>query len=316
MKKILSFIFILSTLTFCVQEVNNDFTDKIQTSKTDKHVRIKGTKVFGIIPNDFKHIYELVRYQKNEKLYIQVLEFNGSSFDEAKSNFTKESIESQGATVNVLINIKLNDYDAIYSEGPSKYPNETKLMLIFGDESSTVMILGVCKKDDIDGKKEIQEIFKSIYYDKSLQIDPLELANFEFDASITNFKYSTTLSNFIVYTENGGEDNLDADSNSFQIGTMPKMTDHEAENFIKDLISRYKINGITLLSKEHVKTKFNDYTAFELESKTEIEKKNGIIYLALILGEDSSVLFSGSSFDDFDSYLNKFRKTAETIKIK
>jgi hypothetical protein len=306
----------LTTFTSCGQKINTDFPKSINTTKTDKQVRVNGTKVYGFMPADFQYIKELARYQKNEKLYIQVVESNASNFVQAKPNFTRQAIEAKGAKIDVLNNIKLNEFDAIYGEGPSKYPDETKLMLIFGDESFVVMVVGVCKTADKEGKKELQEIFKSIYYEKSFSLNPLELANFEFDQSITNFKYAMTASNLFMYTENGKNDAQNATANSFQIGVLPQMTEEKAESYSNDLPWRYEKNGIKLDNKTITKTKINNHTAYILETKIKSDNKDGIMYQAVLVSENTTLIFMASAFNDTENYLAKFKKTAETIKEK
>lgn len=310
------FILIFTTLTSCGQKSNTDFPSQIQTTKTTNHFRVMGTKVYGIIPSDFQHIRDLVRYQKNDNTYIQVIESNTSNFIEAKPKFTRQAIEAKGAKIDVLNNIKLNEYEAIYCAGPSKYPEETKLMLIFGDESFVVIIVGVCQTKDMEEKKQLQEIFKSIYYEKSLQVSPFELANFQFDNTITNFKYAITASNIFMYAENGKNDAQNPTSNSFQIMVMPKMTKEKAESYANDLPSRYETNGIKLDNKTITKSKINNHIAYILETKIKYDNRDGVLYQVVLVFENTTLLFKANAYNDVDNYLIKFKKTAETIKIK
>ncbi len=309
-------ILFLSTFSSCGQKINIEFPDKVKTSKTKKHVRVLGTKVYGIMPKDFVYIKELARYQKNDTLYVQIIESNSSNFIQAKSSFTKEAIEAKGAKVDVLKNIKINEFEAIYGEGPSKYPNETKLMLVFGDESFLVMVAGVCKTTDILAKRKLQEIFKSIYYERSLQLDPLELANFEFDQTITGFKYSMTMSNMFMYAENGELDAQNPLANSIFIQVLPEMTEENAENYSKDLLWRFKTNGIDLENKTINKTKINNHSAFVLETKVKYDSKDGMVYQVVLKLENTTLLFLSNAFSDIENYLIKYKKTVETIKIK
>ncbi len=310
------FILILITFTAYGQKDKTDFPDQIQTTKTDKHVRVKGSKVYAVIPADYQYIKELARFQKSDDLYIQVLESNGSNFIQSKPNFTRKVLEGKGAKVDILNTIRLNEFEAIYNEGPSKYPGETKLVLIFGDESFVVMIVGVCKTVDTIGKKGLQEIFKSVYYDKSLQIDPLELANFEFDQTITNFKYTLTASNLFIYTENGKSDAQNPTANAILISVFPKMTEEKAETFSNTMLLRYEQNGVMLDNKTITKTKMNDRTAYVLETKIKNDNKDGIMYQVMLIYENTSILFMASAYSDINNYLSKFKKTVGTIKLK
>lgn len=314
LKLVINLVLILIAITSCGDK--NDFPNQIQTKKTNKHIRIEGTKVFGIIPSDFRCIRELGRYQKNKNLYVQIIESNASNFTEAKPNFTKQNIEANGSQIGVLSPTKLNEYEAIYLEGPSNDPDETKIMLVFGDKSFVVTIVGVCKTTDTEGKEELQKIFKSIYYDKSLQLDPLELANFEFDQTITNFKYAMTASNIFIYAENGESDIQNPLANIFQIQVMPQMTEEQAEHYANDLSWRYEQDGVKLNIKTITKTKINNRTAYVLETKTSNDNNKGALYQAVLVFENTTIVFIGVAQHDTDDYLTKFKKTAKSIRLK
>lgn len=303
-------------ISSCGQKTGDKFPEQLQTSKTKGHVNIPGTKVFALIPSSYKHMKELVRFQKNDDLYIQVIASEGSSFTEGKKNFSREAIEAKGATVDILDNTKLNQYEAIYCEGPSKNPDELKLMLIFGDESFVVVAIGVCKKSDIAGKKELQDILKSLYYDKSLVSDPLELANFEFDSSITGFQHAGTISNSFVYSKNGKADLNNATANMLQFQALPKVTKEKLEELSSEVIRRYEQNGIHLNTTNITKTKINNYPAWVLFTKISYKNKEGILYQTALLGDNSSLLFIGCAYEDLTDFEAKFKKTVETIKLK
>lgn len=316
MKLILNCILVLTSLFSFGQKNKEDFPNQIRTVKTDKHIRVLGTKNYLLIPDEYQYVKEFARYQKNENRYVQIMEANTSNFVQSKSSLTRESIEAKGAKVDVWKNVNFNSFDAIYVEGPSKYPNETKLSLIFGDETFFVMINAVCKSDDLEGKKELKKIFKSVYYDKSLQIDPLELANFEFDASITNFKYAATASNIFMYSDKGKDGLQDPDANILQITVMPEMTDEDAAYFANDLLWRYEKNGLKLKSKNIIKTSINNRTAYELETKVYAENKEGMMYQVVLLFEGTTIVLMATASSDQDNYLAKFKETAKSIKIK
>jgi hypothetical protein len=316
MKLLISLLIIPLVLFSCNEKVNSEFSKNIETKKTENHKRIEGTKVFGIIPEDFKYHKEAARYQKNENLYVLVMEMDGISFNDQKPNLTRKALEEKGAKVDILNNIYLNEFEAIYLEGPSKIPNETKLLISFGDDNFQVMVVGVCKTDDEKGKNEIQSIFKSIYYENSMELDPMELANFEFDNSITGFKNAMAATNIFMYTIDGEIEPETTPDHSINIALIGPVSEISAEDYSKDLIRRYKLNGDSLENENLNKTTINGYTAFVLESKIKSEGKNGVIYQAVLTGTNNTLLFLAHAYADTSQYLNKYKETAETIIIK
>ncbi len=315
MKNLIYLTFILFSLG-CHAQTEAGFPKKIQTNRTAELKRILGTKVYIKVPAGYQYIKELARYQKNEHLYIQVVESNTANFIKVRPGFTTQAIEAKGAKIDVLEDIKLNQFDGIYGDGPSKYPGRTKLMLVFGDENFAVMIGGVCETADAEGKKELQDILKSIYYDADLKIDNMELANFYLDTAITNFKYAGTASNIFMYNLSGRPAEPTTVENSFQVAAFPKMSDEKALNFANDLLWRYERKGFTLSNKTNVKTTINNYSAYVLVTNITLNNKKGIMYQAFLTGDNSCLFFMGTAYDGTENYLDKFKRTVLSIKIK
>jgi hypothetical protein len=161
----------------------------------------------------------------------------------------------------------------------------------------------------------LHEMMKSMYYDDTLQIDPFELADFEFDHSVTNFQYAMTASNFYRYTENGKKDSENETANAFKIGSFGKMTDETAYNAMQKLISSYATK-IEFDNKTISRTTINGHHSFILESKMTYQYKEGIIYISYIIMDNKTVVFTGSAFNDTATYLEKFEKTVQTITDK
>jgi hypothetical protein len=316
MKRIFTILLISFSLSSCSQGLKDDFPPEIKTEKTDEHKRVEGTKIFAKIPNDFEFIENLSRYQKAENLYIQFIESNASNFYQAKPNFSREVIESKGAEVDILKDVKLNNLDAVFADGPSKKPSERKTILVFGDKEFVVIAVGVYPKNDSNARTEILEIFKNLNYQKDFSLDPFELANFEFDQSITGFKYAMTMSNFFTFNEDGNPESESDFSNSINIGSIPKMSIDKSKEFIKSIIQNAKNSGKEIKSREIQTTKIGNYPASILNTEMEIENKTGILYVVVLNGNESSVIFMGTAFDRKSELLEKYKETVKTIKIK
>jgi hypothetical protein len=314
MKRIASLFFIIWIMSSCTR--NGAFPDQITTTKTNKSVRIKGTKVF-IEPQDgFEYIKQSATYKKNGKAYLQVLEANTYGFSTIKPKLTRHALEANGAKVDVIKDVKFNQFDAIYAEAPNNaVGDQTLVSLFFGDNNFVVIIKGIYKTGDSESKRELHEMMKSIYYDSAMQIDPFELANFEFDHSVTNFQYAMTVSNFYRYTETGKKDSENETANAFQIGSLSKMTDEMAHYDMQKAISSYATK-IEFENKTITKTTINGYHAFVLESKITYQYKEGIIYIAYTIMDNKTVVFIGTAYNDTANYLQKFEKTVQTITDK
>ena len=316
MKRIFTLLLIGFTLTSCSQDLKDNFPTEIKTEKSTEHKRVEGTKIFAKIPNGYKFIENLSRYQKADNLYVQFIESNASNFYQAKPNFSRKVIESKGAKVDILKDVKFNDLDAVFGDGPSKKSNERKTLFVFGDNEFVVIAVGVYPKNNSEGRNEILEIFKNLVYQKDFKLDPFELANFEFDQTITGFKYAMTMSNMFAFSEDGNPEAIGEFSTSMNIGAMPKMSTEKSGEFIKSIIQNAKNSGKEIKSSEIRTMKIGNYSASILDTEIEVENKKGNLYIVMLNGESSGVFFMGAAFDRKSELLQKYKETVKTIRIK
>jgi hypothetical protein len=297
-----------TTLTFCIafsscSNGQNAFPDNVNVVKTENLRRVKGTKLFVSTPDSYKPMESMIRLQKDNNTYFQAIEIPNSNFNEYKNKFTKQAIESQGAKVDINKPIKYNGYNAIYFSGPSKTDGETKLGLAFGDETFVMMLLGVCQTSDKIAMDELNKIFSTSYYDKSFDFNPLELANFKFDESVTGFKYAATMGNMFIYSPNGKADlkTLQDLPSMFQIMTIEAPSFSKAKEFLDYTISRYSVQKIETSNVKKQDIFINGEQAYE-------------VYQVVIYKGTNAVLFLGAD-NEQGKWLDKFKATAQTIKL-
>lgn len=315
-KLFLSLLLLITLLCSCAEEQTIDFS-AIDTTKTNQHTRIEGTKAFVVIPKDYRPIETLARYQKNEKLYFQIMEMP-VSYEEAKVNLSKEAIESKGAQVDVYQELKVNNYNGIYFEGPSKYPGETKLGIWFGDTTFMASIVAVCNNADVEGKKELMEIIKTIFYDKNFELDPFELANFTFNENPIDFKFNTKINTMFMFTPSGAEDSAEnQEIPVLTIAPLPFMSRKGAENYTNELIQRYETQQRAIFVTEETRElELVDQTVSIFEATIEMEGQISYLYQTVLLGKESSLLFMGTCTKDKEQNSAAFERAVQALRFK
>ena len=259
----------------------------------------------------------MVRMQRDDDTYFQVIEMAHTNFLEYKGNMIKEAIESKGVKIDIDKPVKFNGYEAIYFSGPSKIHGETKLGLAFGDRDFVVMLVGVCKTSDKKAIRELSKIFSTSYYDKSFDLNPLELAYFKFDESITGFKFATAMSNLFIYTPNGKDDlnKLQEELPTFHLSTIEAPTFSKAREFLDYTISRYGVQGIELseVTKQEISINTNPAYEVTMQAKDASDNKTNL-YQVIIHKGTRAVLFLGSDTEN-GKWLDKFKATAHSIQL-
>lgn len=311
-----TFIFCIS-LSFC-SNGQKPFPEKINVTKTENLKRIKGTRLFVNTPAGYFPIETMIRLQKNDHTYLQAAEVPGSNFNEHKSKLTKEAIESKGAKVEIYKQVKYNGYDAIYMSGPSKIEGETKLGIFFGDDTFVMTLLAVCQTGDKAAMDELNTIISTSYYDKTFELNPLELVNFRFDESITGFKFATTMGNIFIYSPNGK-----ADLAVQQLDTLPSimmsqieaLSFEKAKEFLETVVSRYHSQGTQLSNIKRQDITINGNQAYEVTMDAkDVNNNQGVLYHVIVFKGTSAVMFLGTDFQQ-RKWFDKFKATAQTIKM-
>ena len=308
---------IIAIVLIVCSNVQTSFPENIRVTKTEKLKRIKGTKFFVTTPDTYKPMESMIRLQRDNNTYFHAMEIPNSTFNEHKNKLTKQAIESQGARVDVYKPLKYNGYDAIYMRGPSKTAGETKVGLTFGDDTFVAMLLGVYQTSDKAALEELNTIFSTSYYDKSFDFNPLELATFKFDESITGFKYAATMGNMFIYSPNGNADIQTQQDNfsMFQLSTIEMPTFSKAKEYVDDVISRHAVQGIQTNNVKKQDIVIDGNQAYEVTmDAVDPDNVKTTMYLVIIHKETKAVLFVGLDREQ-GKWMDKYKTTAQSIKM-
>lgn len=305
--------FAATVLIGCTRE-HDGLSVTLVTTKTPSHKRIAGTRIFVVVPSGYEHHRELVRYQKRDDLYFMAIEVSGTSFTDYRPNLTKEAIEAKGARVDEWAEISLNGEKALYVAGPSKIPGQTKLGLFFGDDSTYVMFFGVCDDEDRDGRQELLDAIRSTYFDHAFELDPFELANCTFDASILNYQFAMSGSNMFLYSPNGDVD-TSATTSGMVIQTMPGMTPAGLRSYAETLLRKSQRDAE--FDESNIRdTTIGTYNAAVLEATIRIRGDDGAFYQVVVSDGNQTAILICTEFREPAGALVDFRKVAESIRFK
>ncbi len=308
-------------LVLCIQAVQctsaqqDEFPTLLTTEKHSDLVRIKGSRVFLRVPHGYQEMDGIPRLSKSDSQYLMVIESKGTSFMDKRSMLSRENMEAQGAKVGVHLTVVLNGMEGLYFEGPSKKPGETKLGLAFGNDSTYIMVVGVCETSDAVGKKELNAMMRTVFYDPTFPLDPFEFTNYEIDPGILGFKFATSVSNIIVYSPDGTVSD-DTKATYMSTMSMPGMTTDEARGFAEDMLRRMKRKGITFDQETVMYTTINGYNALVHRSAISLDDAPGAYYQAVVTDGKSTVVLMAQAYDQQKDWMAKLDRTAASIVLK
>lgn len=300
-------------------KINLNIPDKVKTSKTTKHSRFPGTRIFIESPKNYKAISSLMRIQKDNNTYIQAFELSGTSFLYRKDFVRKTFQEAKLKGLDVFYEkeFSLGNSNAYLVYAMDTKPNMEQIGLIFGDSSAICMVVGEFVANDIQSREEIIKSMLTCILDKQFKLNPLELAKFEIDVSKSKFKFTKAISNLYYYTIDGDADlENDASVPFIQVMSLPAMTNDKIKDYSLEMLSRYKNNGIEFSSFEQRELKINSNYAYEIKYKCKIKGIDAYTYQIVTSDKNGAVLFIGNSILSQSDFTKEYSKIALTIKIK
>ena len=308
MKNAITYFAIIFSLNCCAQISSNSFPEVIKTEKTERHQRIKGTKLYAIIPDEFKSTDKNGHFIKDESLSIDFAEST------APFEFNWESLKND--SLGKSERFKINSFEGVFMIDEEYDYNESMFVLFFGDNDFTVIVIGRGENDNPNNKEKIVEIMKSIYYEKELSLEETLFSNFNFDKSICGFTKTFTATDLIVFTENGEDLSKNPSANFIVLRPLQQTSKNNLKNEFKFIIRRDTEDRFNLENDDIIETKIGNYEALVFESKSNYQKKIGRYLQILLTDNDKSIVFTGSTFHNVDEWIKKYKKTVESIVIK
>ncbi|GGD97906.1 hypothetical protein [Maribacter cobaltidurans] len=139
---------------------------------------------------------------------------------------------------------------------------------------------------------------------------------FVFDLSFTDFNHAKTQFGTVTFNEDGDFESVNNLSNTIEIGRLPKMSEPERNELIKNLyVENHPYEEIK--SKQIQNIVIGNYNATILESPYVFDDVEGIMYFAILNGNEWSLAFNGRAFGDGKlDLLEKYKKTVESVRLK
>lgn len=286
-----------------------DFPDKIQSTLTKQHFRIKGTKLFVKNIEGFSYIPNINAFKMSDSVYIQCLYTKGNfqrEYDNQKfdffHNYNYKIISNKTFIINGLNGVY---YKLI--EGKSFW-----LYFIFGDsdiENRIVATFPINKNYE----SKIYNFVRSIYYQPNYKLDELENAKFHIDLINSNFEYSSFSMNSFVYMQKPKD--LNTRANNIYISQIPPI---KSSILLKETLYRIienqkrKIN----ITKVYIDSVFADTMKLSATISGTFENREFYNKVFITSNSQLGLLFGTSLYNNVNKNIPLTDSILNTIKIK
>ncbi|HEX2629376.1 MAG TPA: hypothetical protein VHM26_10195, partial [Chitinophagaceae bacterium] len=197
-------IFLLACFISCSnkKEKSTAIESEIKTTKTDKHINIAGSRLFIVPPPGFKPLGTMVGLEKENGSQMIIMDLVGGNFYTNAAQYNQKSFENAGAKVFEFKEITINGFPAKYlwMENAEKMRAHN---IVFGDSTFSVMIMANYAANDEQTGKDILQSLQTVWYDKSLQIDPFATAYFRADDNGSKFRFAEFNAGMYIYSVDG-----------------------------------------------------------------------------------------------------------------
>lgn len=305
MKYLTSLALILSLISCKMTE----FPDKIQSTLTKQHFRLKGTKLFVRNIEGFSYIPDINTFKMSDSVYIQCLYTHGDfqhEYDNQKfdffHNYNYKIISNKTFTINGLNGVY---YKLI--EGKSYW-----LYFIFGDsdiENRIVATFPINKNYD----SKIYEFVRSIYYQPNYKLDELENAKFHIDLLNSSFEFSCFSTNSYVYMQQ--PKNLNTRANNICISQIPPI---KTSILLKNTLYRFIENQKRAINitEIHIDSTLTDTMKLCATASGTFENREYYNKVFITSNSQTGLLFWTSLYNNVNKNIALTDSILNTITIK
>lgn len=285
--------------------------------QTINHVIISGTKCSILPPKDFLVSTSFSGLQNIEKGASIMINELPTSYQYMSDNITADALKAKGMMLISKKIIEFNNSKATFfvvrqEENGVKY---LKQLLIFGDETVTVMVNGIYPEKNKSIAEEIMNSILSVSYNVNQNDNPLATIGFEIDVSDTDFKFTKYFSGTILYTIDG---KIPTDKPVLMVGnSLSKVTPKDYKQYSIERLKKMP-NGENTILKSVNSITIDNIEGYEIVATNKNENlQEEIIYQVMLYTDNSDYyMIVGIASEDKDENLKLFKDIAKTFHVK
>jgi len=294
--------------------------DTVFSRVNNGQLQIAGTHIFMTKPSGFQFNFAANRLEKNDSTYIKIVETPSANYTDKYNTFIGviKMENAGGFKTYYQKDFIFKKQKAIILYGLDRIKTTEQIILLFGNDTGSTMILSRFSVGDQKSKNEILKSLISAYKVDSSNLNISAIQNFSVDMLDTKFKYNGTTLQLFFYTINGlGDPAGNLGEDFITIGTMPALAD---DNLVKEklhsMIESFRKLGMTVDNYNENKIVVNKLDAHEIIINGKLKDKTNVIYLVMLTDNKVAILFQGVAYNNREIYLEQFKKIAKTLKLK
>ncbi|TDO28131.1 hypothetical protein [Sediminibacterium goheungense] len=290
---------------------------QVAFGQTAKHIKIPATKCSIIPPDGFVAATAFSGFQSAATgASIMVNELPGP-YEPVADGFTAEALRSRGMTLVKKQVIDFNGSKAtlVQLTQPANGVIYHKQILVFGDSKNTVLVNGIYPEASKNIEPQIKDAILSIVYNNEQKENPLEAATFTIDTKESEFQLIRNMSGTLIYSTDG---KIPTEKPTLLVGnSIAKVSPPNQKLYAEERLKKLP-RGEQSIIKEINPIRIDNVNGYEIvaNGKTK-DDKTELVYQVMLFNENGDYyIMIGQAKEDFDKYLESFRKITKTFKRK
>lgn len=267
-------------------------------AKSESHIEIKGTNIFMVPPASFEPSSNFKGFQNptDPTSMIMAMEVPGAYSDISKG-FKAESLQSQGMELKTKHEIRVADMDGFIIELDHNTMGMTfsKHIIIYGNDTSSTIINGICLKDSLELGKKIKQSILTTYVDLGVKSDPREALDYTINEEVGSMKFVAVMGNAMLFNRDLMTPTESEDKATLLVDkSFAKLEIIDEKLFCISRLSKYGDNFSLLTHREIKKITLDNLDGFELFAKNEDIEEEEMYQVILFDKQGGYFIFVGT----------------------
>jgi|GEM_PF-6868103 len=255
-----------------------------------------GTRIFIQKPERFDYVPDNQRLQKGDNIYVTAFEYEGASFQEHKYNTIQQFKTAEYTnTIYFEQDVKIGKHEGYFVCGLGSRPNYLQLMVLFGDETFSALVLAEVEYSNSVTINDITKSLLTSFVNPNAEPDYSAFKTYDVDFSKSNFQLVKFVNGAFLYSTDPNADlsnNLMTDFLSLY-SKSTKMSESEAHSVFDATINQIKANGLKVNNISYEDITFKKFDGYQMKANA-VGKEGSIEVFSYVLNDRQGVIvFSG-----------------------
>lgn len=291
----------------------------INNTLTPQHQFVSGTKIAIVPPENFGKGAGFSGFQQTETNSSIIVTTMPAPYAMLEKGFSTESLKSRGMNLLSKEAIMFQGQPAVLYKVTQSAQGTmfAKYIILAGDAKESLLINGIYPEGNEKLDAQIWQAMKTVVYQKDKVIDAMADADFTIDLSGTKIKYATTLAGSYLFSSDGQVPVQAADKAFLTIGrSFSAVNLSDKKQYAIDRLKTLPEGDKTKVDKINP-IEVNGMNGYEIVGYGQDAKGNKeLIHEVILYFDNSYYLLIGIASNDFDNYLNQFKKISRSFKRK